>query len=275
VPELPEVETMVRQLRPRLVGRRILRARLSHDDVLCGVTRHRLLRALAGARIRSLHRRAKHAVIGLEGGLRLVVQPGMTGSLLLLRSPLDPVGRRYAVLQAELDRGQILVYRDVRRIGTLLLLDPATWRQYDAALGPEPLRAGFTARHLRAALAPSRQYVKKALMDQRRLAGVGNIYANEALLAAGIDPSRPARSLSADEFVRLHRALRRVLRRAVAANGTTVRDYRTATGRPGGFQFELQGYGRAGAPCRGCGSPLVGTHALDGRITVFCYRCQR
>jgi formamidopyrimidine-DNA glycosylase len=274
VPELPEVETIVRELRPRLVGRRILRARLSHDDVLRGVTRRRLLAGLAGGRIESLSRRAKHAVLALDNGSRLVVQPGMTGSLVVHRRPLDPEARRYAVLRAELDRGGTLVYRDVRRIGTLLLLDSGAWARYDAALGPEPLHPRFTPARFHAALAPSRQYLKKVLMDQRRLAGVGNIYANEALFAAGLDPSRPATSLSPGEAARLHRALRRILRAAIASNGTTVRDYRTGTGRRGRFQLALRVYGREGEPCVRCGATLTGTHALDGRITVFCHRCQ-
>jgi formamidopyrimidine-DNA glycosylase len=117
--------------------------------------------------------------------------------------------------------------------------------------------------------------VKKVLMDQRRLAGVGNIYAQEALFAAGIDPSRPANALSTAEYGALHRELRRILNAAIASNGTTIRDYRTGTGKSGGFQLELQVYGREGEPCRVCGTTLTSTHTLDGRITVFCHHCQR
>jgi formamidopyrimidine-DNA glycosylase len=275
VPELPEVETIVRELRPRLLGRRLLGARLSHDDILRDVTRRRLLAALRGAVISDVTRRAKHAVLAFDTGQRLVVQPGMTGSLLVHRSPLTAEQRRYAVLRAAMDDGGTLVYRDVRRIGTLLLLDPGSWTRYDAALGPEPLAPAFTADRLEAALAGSAQYVKKVLMDQRRVAGVGNIYANEALFAAGVDPSRPARSLDSDEVCRLHTELRRILRAAVRSNGTTVRDYRTGTGEQGRFQLELLVYGRHGEPCRRCGTALTGTHTLDARITVFCHRCQR
>jgi formamidopyrimidine-DNA glycosylase len=264
MPELPEVETIVRDIRPALLGRRIVRAALSHDDVLRGVSRRRLLRRLEGAVVRDVTRRAKHAVIGLDGH-RLIVQPGMTGSLVVHDRPVTGEDARYAVLRARLDDGRELVYRDVRRLGTLLLLDDRQWARYSAAIGPEPLDE---------ALGRSRQAVKKVLMDQKALAGVGNIYANEALFAAGIDPSKPARRLTPEQHGRLHREIRRILGQAIAASGTTFRDYRTGTGEPGNFQLELFVYGREGEPCRRCGTRLTGTHEIDARITVFCHRCQ-
>ncbi|MBA3893485.1 MAG: bifunctional DNA-formamidopyrimidine glycosylase/DNA-(apurinic or apyrimidinic site) lyase [Gemmatimonadales bacterium] len=273
MPELPEVETIVRDIRPALLGRRIDRVSLSHDDVLRGVSRRRLVQGLKGATVREVFRRAKHAVLDL-GERRLVVQPGMTGSLIVHDRRLTSDERRYAVLRAALDDGRELVYRDVRRLGTLLLLDTPGWNRYTGAIGPEPLDAGFTPRQLAAALARSRQAVKKVIMDQKYLAGVGNIYANEALFAAGIDPSKPAASLRSDDHVRLHAEIRRILLAAIGSNGTTVRDYRTGTGEQGSFQLELLVYGREGAPCRRCGTRLAGTHAIDGRITVFCHRCQ-
>ena len=274
MPELPEVETIVRDIRPALVGRTIREASLSHTDVLRGVSRRRLIASLTGATVRDVSRRAKHAVIRLDV-LRLVVQPGMTGSLIVHRRPLTREEQRYAVLQAVLDDGHRLVFRDVRRIGTLLLLDERGWAAYEAALGPEPLTPEFTAERLAETVGGTRQAIKKALMDQRLVAGVGNIYANEALFAAGIDPSRAASRLSGDEFTRLHSHLRRILAAAVESSGTTFRDYRTGTGQPGNFQLELFVYGREGEPCRRCGTTLTGTHALDARITVFCHRCQR
>jgi formamidopyrimidine-DNA glycosylase len=273
MPELPEVETIVRDIRPALLGRRIVRVALSHDDVLRGVSKRRLLQRLDGATIRDVTRRAKHAVIVLEG-LRLIVQPGMTGSLVVHDRPVTGEDARYAVLRARLDDGRELVYRDVRRLGTLLLLDDRQWAGYSAAIGPEPLDEAFTAEQLGIALGGSRQAVKKVIMDQKALAGVGNIYANEALFAAGIDPSKPARRLTADQHGRLHREIRRILGQAIAASGTTFRDYRTGTGEPGNFQLELFVYGREGEPCRRCGTRLTGTHEIDARITVFCHRCQ-
>jgi formamidopyrimidine-DNA glycosylase len=273
MPELPEVETIVRDIRPALVGRRIGRVSLSHDDILRGVSRRRLLRRLRGATIRSVFRRAKHAVLDL-GELRLVVQPGMTGSLIVYDRRLTPDETRYAVLRASLDDGHELVYRDVRRIGKLLLLGEKDWQRYTGAIGPEPLDPGFTPERLGLALESSRQAVKKVLMSQRHLAGVGNIYANEALFAAGIDPSKPARRLTPDDHRRLHGELRRILEAAIASNGSTVRDYRTGTGESGSFQLELLVYGREGEPCRRCGTRLTGTHEIDARISVFCHRCQ-
>ena len=273
MPELPEVETIVRDIRPALVGRTLGRVSLSHDDILRGVSRRRLLRDLPGSTVESVFRRAKHAVLDF-GERRLVVQPGMTGSLIVYDRPLEPDEARYAVLRARLDDGRELVYRDVRRIGKLLLLDGRTWRKYTEAIGPEPLDPGVTAERLGAALGRSRQAIKKVIMDQGHLAGVGNIYANEALFAAGIDPSKAARRLTPDDHRRLHREIQRILRAAIDSNGTTVRDYRTGTGEPGNFQLELLVYEREGEPCRRCGTRLAGTHAIDGRITVFCHRCQ-
>jgi formamidopyrimidine-DNA glycosylase len=272
MPELPEVETIVRDIRPALLGRRFDRVSLSHDDVLRGVSRRRLVRGLSGATVRDVFRRAKHAVLDL-GSRRFVVQPGMTGSLVVHPRPLTGDERQYAVLRARLDDGRELVYRDVRRLGTLLLLDPRGWERYDRAIGPEPLDPEFTPERLGEALR-SRQAVKKVIMDQKHLAGVGNIYANEALYAAGIDPSKPARKLTAEDHRRLYAELRRILQAAITSNGTTVRDYRTGTGEEGSFQLELLVYGREGEPCRRCGTRLTGTHAIDGRITVFCHRCQ-
>jgi formamidopyrimidine-DNA glycosylase len=273
MPELPEVETIVRDLRPRLTGRRILKASLSHTDVLRGITGRRLTTRLKGARVRDVARRAKHAVIATDAG-RLIVQPGMTGSLIVYDRPLDADESRYAVLRAPLDDGGELVYRDVRRLGTILLLDEAAWQEYDAALGPEPLDPGFKPAEFARSLGRSRQAIKKVLMDQRYVVGVGNIYANEALFAAGIDPSRTASSVSVEEYHRLYTEVRRILRAAIRSKGTTFRDYRTGTGERGGFQFALHVYGREGEPCVRCGTRLTGTHDIDGRISVLCHRCQ-
>lgn len=273
MPELPEVETFVRGIAGRLRGRTFLNARLSHDDILRGVTRRRLLARLKGARVIRVFRRAKHAVIVTDRG-RLVVQPGMTGSLSVSRE-LPGGSRDYHVLRVSLSDGKTLIYRDPRRLGTLLWLDDGGWEAYTASLGPEPLDPAFSPAVLGEILAGSRAAVKKVLMDQGALAGVGNIYAQEALFEAGIDPSKPANLVSPEATRRLHRHLVRMLRIAVASQGTTIRDYRTGAGKPGGFQRRLKVYGREGEPCLRCGTTLAGTHAIDARITVFCHRCQR
>jgi len=274
VPELPEVETIVRDLAPRVVRRTLRNPHLYKTDVLRDVTRPRLLAALRDHRVDSMTRRAKHIVVRLDSGLRMVIQLRMTGSLLIRRGPLTGDHRRYAVLSAELGRGETLLFRDVRRLGTIHLLDEAAWSAYTGRIGAEPLDPSFDLSRFLDVLRSSTQAVKKVLMDQRKLAGVGNIYANEALFLAGIDPSRPSDRLDPEAAGRLLDAVRGVLTAAIENRGTTLRDYRTGTGQPGSHQFTLHVYGREGEPCVRCGTPLAGTHAIDGRATTFCWRCQ-
>jgi formamidopyrimidine-DNA glycosylase len=274
VPELPEVETIVRELAPRLEGYRIARVQLKKTDVLRRVSKARLIKTLRGNTIDQVSRRAKHAVFRLASGHRMIIQPRMTGSLLVHEKPLTRDEAKYAVLICTLDDGRRFVYRDVRRLGTIWLLDEKGWKAYTARIGPEPLDDTFTPFVFADRLRKTRTAVKKAIMDQQRIAGVGNIYANEALFEAGIDPSKPTHHLSLDEFARLHAAVVDVLNRAVLASGTTVRDYRTGTGESGRFQFELHVYGRQRQPCVRCGKKLVLTHTIDMRATTFCAYCQ-
>ena len=274
MPELPEVETIVRDLRPELTGRVLKNPRLFHSDILYHVTSRRLLDGLRNRRVVEVSRRAKHAVFLLDSGGRLVIQPGMTGVMLVYPRPLSGEERRYAVLAAELSGGSTFVYRDVRRLGTILFLHEAGWRAYTARIGPEPLAEDFGVAEFTGALAGSRQAIKKVIMDQHRLAGVGNIYANEALFRARIDPSLPADRLDSRQVGRLYRSIRTVLSQAIASQGTTFRDYRTGTGARGSYQFRLYVYGREGRPCRRCRASLATTHSIDGRATTFCWRCQ-
>lgn len=273
MPELPEVETLVRQLRPRLAGRTMVSATLSHDNLLDGVSKRVLLRDLPGRRVEAVDRRAKHALIRTDTRL-LDIQPGMTGSLQVHDTPLRGADAKYAVLTCRLDDGGLLVYHDVRRIGTIRWLDARGWARYEARLGPEPLDPALTAAAFAQRLGASRAAIKKVLMDQKFVVGVGNIYANEALFRSRIDPSRAARKVPPERLHELWHEVRLVLAAAIEAEGTTFRDYRTGTGEPGNFQLELQVYGREGEPCRQCGTTLSGTHSIDARITVFCHRCQ-
>src|SRR5712664_3654449 len=250
VPELPEVETIVREIAPRLEGCRIARVELKKTDVLRQVSKPRLIQTLSGNTIEQVTRRAKHAVFRLSSGHRMIIQPRMTGSLVAHERPLTKEQTKYAVLICTLNEGRRFVYRDVRRLGTIWLLDEKGWKAYTERIGPEPLDETFTPFVFAERLRTTRTAVKKAIMDQRRIAGVGNIYANEALFEAGIDPSKPTHKLSLSEFAALHEATVGILGRAVEAAGTTVRDYRTGTGGRGRFQFEL-------------------------RATTFCPRCQR
>jgi formamidopyrimidine-DNA glycosylase len=251
----------------------VVSATLSHDNLLDGVSKRVLLRDLPKRRIGGVDRRAKHALIRTDTRL-LDIQPGMTGSLQVHDTPLRGADARYAVLQCRLDDGGLLVYHDVRRIGTIRWLDARGWARYEARLGPEPLDSALTAEGFARRLGASRAAIKKVLMDQKYVVGVGNIYANEALYLAGIDPSKPARKVTAERYALLWAEVRRVLAAAIQAEGTTFRDYRTGNGEPGNFQLELQVYGREGEPCRRCGTALSATHAIDARVTVFCHRCQ-
>ena len=274
MPELPEVETIVRDLRPRMVGKRITAATLSKTDVLRKVSKPVLLRFLRGSRITAITRRAKHAVFHFAGGRRMVIRLGMTGALVVYNHPLTPDEAKYSVLVLELTSRSRFVYRDIRRFGAIYLLDQPAWTKYDARLGPEPLDPAFTPEVLGAQLAGSRAAVKKVIMDQAKVVGVGNIYANEALFTARIDPSRPASALDELEIRALHRAIVAILERAIKAEGTTFRDYRTGTGQPGSYQLRLNVYGRGGEPCRRCGHRLVTTHSIDARATTLCPWCQ-
>jgi formamidopyrimidine-DNA glycosylase len=274
MPELPEVETIVRDLKPRLTNTTLRNPRLYKSDVLRRVSPRRLLATLRNATVLTVMRRAKHVVIELTNGHRVVIQPRMTGNLLIYDRTLSASERRYAVLRVSIDDGGLLVYRDVRRLGTIWLLNGKQWQSYTASIGPEPLEPDFDAEQLYDILHRTRQPVKKALMDQRLIAGIGNIYANEALFRAGIDPSRPSHRVARPDTDRLHAAVRDILNAAVSASGTTIRDYRTGTGESGSYQFVLQAYGRGGQPCRVCGTRLHTTHVIDNRATTFCWRCQ-
>ncbi len=276
MPELPEVETIARDVRPHLEGAVIRTARVFKPDMLRGTSRPVFERALAGRRVVRVGRRAKHLVFELDDGRRMVIRPGMTGALLTDARRRKAAARDpYDVVHLDLDTGERVRYRDVRRLGGIYLLTPVQWAKYDAAIGPEPLARAFTPRALSAILKGGRLAIKKAIMDQRKLAGVGNIYASEALWMAGIDPSREARRIGPDDAARLRDAIVEVLRRSIRGRGTTVRDYRTGTGEPGGFQGRLAVYGRAGEPCRRCGRRIVMTHAIDARSSYFCPGCQR
>ncbi len=230
--------------------------------------------ALSGQRIGRVWRRAKLIVID-AGPWRIVVQPRFTGGLLVDDGALSDADHLYVAVSFKLADGRLVHYRDVRRLGTVALMSLHRFAEYTSTLGPEPLDPTFTTVEFSGIVRESQQAIKLLLMDQRRLAGVGNIYANEALWRAGIDPSRAASSLTAVEAGTLWQELRAVLAASIAARGTSFRDYRDARGERGSFVGQLAVYGRAGEPCLRCGRRLVGTHAVDGRSTVFCHSCQR
>jgi len=274
MPELPETETIARDLNEAISGSVIESVRITKPDVLREVSPRELARRLKGARIERSWRRAKLIVIDLSTGDRILVQPRFTGALIVSDDSLDRSATAYSTLRMMLDDGRALHYCDVRRLGTFALMDQERFDNYTGELGKEPLDRSFTASQLSGVLRVSSQAIKKALMDQRKIAGIGNIYANEALWRARVDPSREARSLSTKEISALHKGIVSVLNEAIAARGTSFRDYRDARGERGSFAEQLQAYGREGKPCVRCGAKLIATHAIDGRSTVFCARCQ-
>jgi formamidopyrimidine-DNA glycosylase len=284
VPELPETETIARDLAAVVSGRTISALQVPRGDVLRGASAETLPALLRGARVVGVRRRAKSIVLDLTGApvaradaatpgaaAHLVVTPRFTGALLLGDAPDDA----YTCLTLSLDDGTVLRYRDVRRLGTVAWQDAAAHAAWDAALGPEPLDPALTPAAFADILRGSRRAVKTILMDQRRLAGIGNIYATEALWEAGLRPSRPGARVTRAEGARVFAALRRMLPEAIALRGTTFRDYQDARGGRGGYAARLQVYGRAGQPCPRCGAALQSTHALEGRRTVHCPDCQR
>jgi len=274
VPELPETETIARDLDGAISGRRIVKVAVRKPDVLREVSPRKFGSRLRGASILRSWRRAKLVVIDLDTGDRIVVQPRFTGALLIDDGKFEPSELEYSTIRLDLDDGRALHYADVRRLGTVALMSPKRFSQYSDGLGIEPLDPAFTAEHLSAVLRATRQPVKKVLMEQRKIAGIGNIYANEALWRAGIDPSRSAMRVSPEEAMILRDSIVGVLEEAIAARGTSFRDYRDASGRRGFFVAKLAAYGRAGLPCHRCGARLVSTHAIDGRATTLCVRCQ-
>jgi formamidopyrimidine-DNA glycosylase len=273
MPELPEAETIVQDLRRRLPGSRITGARIPFPDVLApGLTPGALHNAVAGNAFADVQRRGKNVVFLLADGRRIVVNLGMTGRLVVDDAPRAHELRHVAARFLLAD-GRMLIFDDTRRFGRIDLYDPAAWKRRNRELGAEPLRPSFTAARLHSLTSASRSPIRNWLLDQRRIAGVGNIYANEALFRARIHPARHADTLDADEAARLHRALRAVLRDAIRARGTTLRDYRDGSGEAGMFEPRLRVYGRDGEPCTRCGHTIART-VMSNRSAFFCPTCQ-
>ena len=272
MPELPEAETIARGLAGILPGREIRGITVLRDDVVDG-SPGRFGDALAGKHVSAVGRRGKNVVLTLDDASRVVVNLGMTGRLVPGPGPGPAPASTHPAVLFHLGGGGCLAYDDVRRFGRLRRLSPPEWSRWSRRLGPEPLSRAFTGRRMAAILSRSRSPVRSLLLDQRRIAGVGNIYAVEALWFARIHPRTPASGVGARGAARLHRSLRRVLRAAVRAGGTTLRNYRAPDGNEGRFKRRLSAYGREGRPCLRCRRPIERI-VFGGRSAFCCPRCQ-
>lgn len=265
MPELPEVETVRRALEPVLTGRTLKRVTIEDARLTRPYDPVHIAAELQGERVAEVDRRGKYLIVRFASGRALLVHLRMTGSFHVDEEP----SHERAV--ATLDDTTRVSYRDVRRFGTWLLLEPDEVDPYlDAKVGEEPLDALFTVAHLGERIANRKAPIKAALLDQRTLAGLGNIYTDEALWWARIHPLRPAESLGRDEVRHLHRAIRRALERGIRRQGADLGD---GVYRGGRMQQEFKVYGREGEPCDRCGTPIAKTRA-GGRGTWFCPTCQ-
>jgi formamidopyrimidine-DNA glycosylase len=270
VPELPEVETIVRSLAGALVGKTIDRVDVRLKRVVMAPAGVRFDRTLVGDRIVAVRRRGKYAVAELSSGRSLVTSLRMTGRLVLARDGSVEMPATNVVIR--LSDGGLLRFSDVRTLGRMRLVMPDD--PWDRDLGVEPLSSYFTEEAFIGMLSGRTTPVKALLLDQHRIAGIGNIYACEALWEARIRPSLPCRRLTKPAICRLRRAIIDVLERAIEMRGTSVDDYVDADGLQGGFQNNLSVYGRDESPCLRCGAPVVRT-VLAQRGTWWCRRCQR
>lgn len=271
MPELPEVETTRRDLEARITGRIVADVWVAEGSPQpqAPLTAEQFRDAVAGRRIEGLDRRGKYLIAVLSGGLHLILHRRMTGNLVL--RPAGAPRDRFLRGMLLLDNGDELHWEDQRRFGTWVLTEnPAATL---AAMGPEPLDPAWTAADLAAALKGRRAPIKAALLDQRRVAGLGNIYVDEALHAAGVHPQRPAGALSERETCRLHAAVRAVLEKAIRLQGSSARHHVGGLGQRGSMQEQWRVYDRGGQPCYACGTTVEKTR-IAGRGTHLCPACQ-
>lgn len=271
MPELPEVETIRISLEPKLTGRMITGVSIALPKMIENPAPAELETAVQGRKIIGVERRGKYLLIRLDGESTLAIHLRMTGQLMVEDLERPPGKATY--FKVQLDNGTELRFSDQRKFGKVFYFES---REIPAALtrlGPEPLSEEFTPERLKQSFAKHQLAVKKALLDQTVIAGIGNIYADEALFLAGIHPARPVDSLTDQELEALYHAIRQVLTESISHRGTTKRDYRDGEGHPGSHQDYLRVYGRKGEPCIVCGTPLA-KMIFGGRGTHFCPMCQ-
>ncbi len=279
MPELPEVETVRRALAARLDGRRIARVLVRRRVLRVALPRD-FERRLQGARVSRVDRRAKYLFVRLEGGTVLVAHLGMSGRMRLFDRPA-PAPERHDHVEIETDDGAVLRFNDPRRFGLMALIpeEKIPGHKWFRALGPEPLAPGFDGAALAPRLGGRKTSLKAALMDQRTVAGLGNIYVSEALFRAGLSPARMAGSVRGPRADKLARAIREVLEAAIEAGGSSLRDHRQPDGELGYFQHAFAVYDREGKQCPGCTCDTAKTGGVrrrvqGGRATFYCPRKQ-
>ena len=270
MPELPEVETYVRELRPQLSGKRVTEGQLHWPRIIAQPEPTLFLELIRERRFDTFGRRGKYILLGLDSSETLIIHLRMTGEVRV--HPAGVEADKHTHLLLALDSGERLHYRDPRKFGRIWLVDdPQTVLH---KLGPEPLDDTFTANDFGARLAGRRASIKALLLDQSILAGVGNIYADEALFLARIDPRRLGGDLSMDEIAALHGAVRSVLQAAIEGRGSSLQNYAPPSGEKGSFQEQHRVFRRTDQPCITCGTPIRRI-VLAQRSTHFCPSCQR
>ncbi len=271
MPELPEVESIRRTLAPHLLGRRVAAVKIHVGRMIKHPGEEAFAAALTGRVINNLLRRGKYLLFDLDGDKLLVVHLRMTGALIVTTNGDVP---DYGRIDFTLSDGSHLWYTDVRTLGTLHLMDKGeTIVKGLASLGPEPLEGQLAVPYFQSALKKRKSTVKGVLLDQSAIAGIGNIYADEALFLAGIRPDRRADSLGIDESEKLHWAVLAVIAQGIENRGTTFRDYKDGEGKKGSNQEHLWVYGRSKQPCKKCGA-VIEYMRVAGRGTAYCPHCQ-
>jgi formamidopyrimidine-DNA glycosylase len=270
VPELPEIETIARGLGPALLGRRVLAVDVREPRLRSRVE-NSFANRLTGRRIEAVSRRGKYLVVALDDGRLWLVHLGMSGRLTM--APTRPPRRTHDHIEIALDDGRVLTYHDPRRFGRMAVIEAGALA-VETGAGIDALAPELDVGALFALTRRRRTAIKALLMDQRRVAGLGNIYVNEILFRAGVRPRRVAGRLTRAECARLVTALRAVLAAAIRLGGSSISDYRDGFGRYGSFQASHQVYDRADAPCRRCGT-AIRSCVVVGRSAFYCPRCQR
>jgi len=274
MPEMPEVETIRRTLTGKVEGRTIIRVQVGLSRLIKWPTASEFQAIIVGQTITSLGRRGKYLLFYLDNKYVMVVHLRMTGRLYYVTE--DIVYDRFTHIIFDLDNGDTLLYADTRTLGTLYLLpQEELWRIAGlSSMGPEPLSDEFTLEYFTGMVNKRQAKIKPVLLNQKLIGGLGNIYVDEALAIAGIDPERPANSINETEARYLYQAVNQVIADGIAHGGTTFRDYRDGAGKSGSHQLHLNVYGRTNEPCHRCGTP-ISRKEVAGRGTHYCPNCQK